>query len=102
MDRRRLAQGNEAAGRWAGGCKQEDERKVLTMVNVMRAASRKLLRAQVGVGCRLQALREEGQGTVEYAILVGVLAVIAILAITLFKDKIELLWESIEDAINNV
>ena len=72
------------------------------MVNVMRAASERLVRAQVGAAGRLRALREEGQGTVEYAILVGVLAVIAILAITLFKDKIELLWESIEDAINNV
>ena len=75
---------------------------VLTMVNVMRTVNGKLVRVQVGASCRLRALREEGQGTVEYAILVGVLAVIAILAITLFKGKIELLWESIEDAINNV
>ena len=32
--------------------------------------------------------REDGQGTTEYAVLVGVLVVIAVVAITLFKPKI--------------
>ena len=41
-------------------------------------------------------LREEsGQGTTEYAILVGVLVVIAIAAISLFKPKLEELWNGI-------
>ena len=38
---------------------------------------------------------ESGQGTTEYAILVGVLVVIAIAAISLFKPKLEELWNGI-------
>lgn len=44
----------------------------------------------------------KGQGTTEYAILVGVLAVIAIIAITLFRPKIEELWNAIADGINGL
>lgn len=43
-----------------------------------------------------------GQGTTEYAILVGVLVVIAILAITIFRPKIEELWNAISDGINGL
>ncbi|MCQ2751715.1 MAG: hypothetical protein MJ189_01240 [Coriobacteriales bacterium] len=45
---------------------------------------------------------QKGQGTTEYAILVGVLAVIAIIAITLFKDKLAELWNSIQEGINGL
>ena len=38
---------------------------------------------------------ESGQGTTEYAILVGVLVVIAIVAIIAFKGKVSELWEAI-------
>ncbi len=49
----------------------------------------------------LSGLRqEEGQATTEYAILVGVLVVIAIFAILAFKDKISELWNSISEGIN--
>lgn len=43
-----------------------------------------------------------GQGTTEYAILVGVLVVIAILAITLFRPKIQELWDAIATGINGL
>ena len=43
-----------------------------------------------------------GQGTTEYAILVGVLVVIAIVAITLFKPKIQELWDAIATGINGL
>ena len=43
-----------------------------------------------------------GQGTTEYAILVGVLVVIAILAITLFRPKIQELWDAIAAGINGL
>ena len=43
-----------------------------------------------------------GQGTTEYAILVGVLVVIAILAITLFRPKIQELWNAIAEGINGL
>ena len=45
---------------------------------------------------------ESGQGTTEYAILVGVLVVIAIIAITLFRPKIQELWTAIADGINSL
>ena len=45
---------------------------------------------------------EKGQGTTEYAILVGVLVVIAILAITVFRGKIQELWNNISDGINSL
>lgn len=68
-----------------------------------------LLSAKLLVGIRKSAqqarslLREEsGQGTTEYAILVGVLVVIAILAIVAFRDNIQTLWNEIEDGINQL
>lgn len=45
---------------------------------------------------------ERGQGTTEYAILVGVLVVIAIIAITLFRPKLQELWNAIADGINSL
>lgn len=45
---------------------------------------------------------EEGQGTTEYAILVGVLVVIAIVAIIAFKDKVSELWSAIADGVNSL
>lgn len=45
---------------------------------------------------------EEGQGTTEYAILVGVLVVIAIIAIVAFRGKVTELWNAIADGINSL
>ncbi len=42
---------------------------------------------------------ESGQGTTEYAILVGVLVVIAIVAINLFKPKLQELWDAIVEGM---
>lgn len=54
--------------------------------------------------CRALRLlrREDGQGTTEYAILVGVLVVIAILAITVFRPKLQELWNAIAEGINGL
>ena len=43
-----------------------------------------------------------GQGTTEYAILVGVLVVIAIVAIIAFRDKVAELWDAISAGINSL
>lgn len=59
-------------------------------------------KAAVHVVARVQATlkSEKGQGTTEYAILVGILVVIAVIAIALFRPKIQELWTSIADSIN--
>jgi Flp pilus assembly pilin Flp len=51
----------------------------------------------------LRTLRERrGQGTTEYAILVGVLVVIAIIAVVAFRGKLQELWEAIATGINGL
>lgn len=51
---------------------------------------------------RAKLCETRAQGTTEYAILVGVLVVIAVLAIALFRGKIEQLWNDIVDGINGL
>ncbi len=53
-------------------------------------------------GRRAFLAEESGQGTTEYAILVGVLVVIAIMAILIFRDKVQELWTTIADGINSL
>ena len=48
------------------------------------------------------AADRSGQGTTEYAILVGVLVVIAILAIVAFRERVAELWEAIATGINSL
>lgn len=45
---------------------------------------------------------DSGQGTTEYAILVGVLVVIAILAVTVFRGRLQELWNAIASGINSL
>lgn len=45
---------------------------------------------------------ERGQGTTEYAILVGVLVVIAIIAIVAFRGKVQELWEAITSGMASI
>lgn len=45
---------------------------------------------------------ERGQGTTEYAILVGVLVVIAIIAIIAFRGKVQELWDAIVSGMNSL
>lgn len=66
----------------------------------MRLAQKMYAHLSSKVACLRQ--NESGQGTTEYAILVGVLVVVAIIAITLFKPKIEELWNAIATGINGL
>lgn len=51
--------------------------------------------ATASVRLRRLLRSQEGQGTTEYAILVGVLVVIAIVAIVVFRPKLQELWDAI-------
>lgn len=51
---------------------------------------------------REAVLEDRAQGTTEYAILVGVLVVIAIIAIIAFRDKVSELWDAISNGINSL
>lgn len=70
--------------------------------------SRPLYKRTMGVYISVQQMikrtlcNRSGQGTTEYAILVGVLVVIAIVAITLFRPKIQELWDAIATGINGL
>lgn len=48
------------------------------------------------------AADEAGQGTTEYAILVGVLVVIAILSIVTFRGKVQELWDAIANGMGTL
>jgi len=51
----------------------------------------------------MKMLRDDrGQGTTEYAILVGVLVVIAIIAVVAFRENLQNLWEQITSGINGL
>ncbi|WP_296011847.1 class III signal peptide-containing protein [uncultured Adlercreutzia sp.] len=54
------------------------------------------------IGAQQRLADTRGQGTTEYAILVGVLVVIAIIAITLFRPKLQELWDAIAAGINSL
>lgn len=57
---------------------------------------------RMAASLRSKVACSRAQGTTEYAILVGVLVVIAILAITVFRPKLEELWTAISDGINSL
>lgn len=75
---------------------------------VWRAACSRVGRSVAAVDTSLRrTLRSvlderSGQGTTEYAILVGVLVVIAIVAIVAFRGKVQELWSAITSGINSL
>jgi len=61
------------------------------------------LYATAAPGRIIERLRDsKGQGTTEYAILVGVIVVIAIIAVVAFRDKLQSLWNGIAEGINGL
>ncbi len=51
---------------------------------------------------KCKAVSKSGQGTTEYAILVGVLVVIAIIAIVAFKPSLQALWDAIQEGMSSL
>lgn len=76
-------------------------KRTMETVGVWRKRARSAMVSSVR---RMRTKMEEtaGQGTTEYAILVGVLVVIAIIAITAFRPNIEALWTAITEGINGL
>ena len=72
-----------------------------TISKLNHAASNVFARVQAGICCA-KLRSNTGQGTTEYAILVGVLVVIAVIAITAFRGKLSSLWDSIASSINGL
>lgn len=70
------------------------------VADVREAVDRRTRAWCAAVRSRLADTR--GRGTTEYAILVGVLVVIAIIAITLFRPKLQELWDAIASGINSL
>lgn len=70
----------------------------------IRAIAGKVAEAAASADARVRAKLacSKGQGTTEYAILVGVLVVIAILAITVFRPRLQELWDAIAEGINSL
>ena len=67
-----------------------------------RAKTGLFLRMRLPVrSCEL-AGEELGQGTTEYAILVGVLVLMAIVAVVAFRGRLQELWTEITDGINSL
>lgn len=66
----------------------------------MNHGGKTVLRWFIHMRWRLRDMK--GQGTTEYAILVGVLVVIAIIAITVFRPKLQELWDAIATGINGL
>ena len=73
-------------------------------MEMIRMTASRLTALLIAVDLRLRKKLgdSKGQGTTEYAILVGVLVVIAMLAITVFKPKIQELWDAIASGINGL
>ncbi len=57
----------------------------------------KYMQAVKDIRCKLATT--DGQATTEYAVLVGVLVVIAMLSITLFRPKLQELWDAIASGV---
>lgn len=91
----------ERAARVSGDRGMRRARRVEALIRRASPFSSALL---VPLAARLRAKLacERGQGTTEYAILVGVLVVIAILAITVFRPKLEELWQAIASGIQGL
>ena len=51
---------------------------------------------------RTIARDERGQGTAEYAILIGVIVIIAVVAVLLFGDKLAQMWNAANGQMDNV
>jgi len=84
--------------------RRTDGRSLVAQHALLMYVTGLICRARAATQTRLKQLAadQRGQGTTEYAILVGVLVVIAIIAVLAFRDNLQTLWTSIADGINSL
>lgn len=94
----------EAVGRQSKGSGKRRQNNVVAKFRKARNKSDSKRESLVSMvwRCRKDMRVYAGQGTTEYAILVGVLVVIAILAITVFRPRLQELWDAIASGINSL
>ena len=66
---------------------------------IKSACEGRLVKAEAAV---LAAETEGGQGTTEYALLVGILVVAVIVAVTLYRDQVATLWSNVTNTMNSI
>lgn len=66
---------------------------------IKAAAEGRLVKAEAAV---LAAETEGGQGTTEYALLVGIFVVAVIVAVTLYRDQVATLWSNVTNTMNSI
>lgn len=54
------------------------------------------------IAAALAAETEGGQGTTEYALLVGLIIVAVIVAMMLFRDQVATLWSNVTNTMNSI
>ena len=69
---------------------------------VCRVKTGLFLRVRLPMRSRELAGEELGQGTTEYAILVGVLVLMAIVAVVAFRGRLQEIWTDITDGIKSL
>lgn len=47
-------------------------------------------------------VRDEGQGTAEYAVILGIIVVAAVVALGLFKTQLQNIWTTIQTSLGTV
>lgn len=77
---------------------------MITLSKTMGAVAARMTLALARVRERAMELaaEEDAQGTTEYAILVGVLVVIAIFAVAAMRGKVQSLWDAIVSGIDGL
>lgn len=66
---------------------------------IKSACEGRLIKAEAAV---LAAETEGGQGTTEYALLVGIFVVAVIVAVTLYRDQVATLWSNVTNTMNSI
>lgn len=66
---------------------------------IKSAVEGRLVKAEAAV---LAAETEGGQGTTEYALLVGIFVVAVVVSVTLYRNQVATLWSNVTNTMNSI